>query len=133
MSNAPSLYRVILQVPNLDEAAAFYSKLLGSEGRRIWETRHYFDCGAVILALVDPSPDGAKAEPNPDYIYFSVKDLEKIHATVKALGCLAPEDVHGEPAGEIAKRPWGERSFYARDPYGNRLCFVDENTIFTGR
>ena len=26
----------------------------------------------------------------------------------------------------------GERSFYARDPFGNGLCFVDENTLFTG-
>jgi hypothetical protein len=30
-------------------------------------------------------------------------------------------------------RPWGERSFYAFDPDGNGLCFVDERTVFTGR
>ena len=30
-------------------------------------------------------------------------------------------------------RPWGERSFYAFDPFGNGLCFVDETTVFTGR
>lgn len=29
-------------------------------------------------------------------------------------------------------RPWGERSFYCRDPFGNGLCFVDEKTLFTG-
>jgi hypothetical protein len=33
--------------------------------------------------------------------------------------------------GEIARRPWGERSFYMRDPFGNPLCFVDEGTLFT--
>jgi hypothetical protein len=32
--------------------------------------------------------------------------------------------------GEIATRPWGQRSFYMRDPFGNPLCFVDETTIF---
>ena len=29
-------------------------------------------------------------------------------------------------------RPWGERSFYLRDPFGNPLCFVDAATLFTG-
>jgi uncharacterized glyoxalase superfamily protein PhnB len=33
--------------------------------------------------------------------------------------------------GQIANRPWGERSFYLRDPFGNPLCFVDETTVFT--
>jgi len=31
------------------------------------------------------------------------------------------------------ERPWGERSFYAVDPFGNPLCFVDQKTLFTGR
>jgi hypothetical protein len=26
-----------------------------------------------------------------------------------------------------------ERSFYVHDPWGNGLCFVDENTLFTGK
>jgi hypothetical protein len=33
----------------------------------------------------------------------------------------------------IRKRPWGEKSFYARDPFGNPICFVDEKTVFTGK
>jgi hypothetical protein len=39
----------------------------------------------------------------------------------------------GLPMGEIAMRPWGERSFYMADPFGNPLCFVDERTLFTGQ
>jgi hypothetical protein len=35
--------------------------------------------------------------------------------------------------GAVAERPWGERSFYMRDPAGNPLCFVDASTLFTGR
>ena len=132
MADTPNLYRVILHVSDLDKAAEFYSNLLGSQGRRIRGARHYFDCGPVILALLDPTAGGEKAKPNPDHIYFSVKDLEKVHARAVALGCLSKEDVHDEPAGDIVKRPWGERSFYARDPFGNRLCFVDAQTIFTG-
>ena len=33
---------------------------------------------------------------------------------------------------DVATRPWGELCFYARDPFGNPLCFVDESTLFTG-
>src|SRR5687768_9607192 len=106
MLETPKLYRVILQVSDLDEAAEFYAKLLGSEGRRIrGGFRHYFDCGPVILALVDPSADDEEARPNPDNIYFSVKDLEAVHQRASALGCLSTGDVHGEPAGAIVKRP----------------------------
>ena len=34
--------------------------------------------------------------------------------------------------GEIARRPWGEESFYASDPFGNGLCFVSRDSVFTG-
>lgn len=133
MADVPQLYRAILQVSDLDKAEQFYANLLDTKGRRVRGGRHYFDCGAVILALLDPTLGGQEARPNPDYIYFSVKDLESIHARAAALGCLSKEDVDGEPAGAIVKRPWGERSFYALDPWGNKLCFVDATTVFTGK
>jgi catechol 2,3-dioxygenase-like lactoylglutathione lyase family enzyme len=133
MADGPKLFRVILQVSDLNKAADFYSKLLDTEGRGIPGARHYFDCGPIILALVDPTAGGNKAKPIPDYIYFSVENLDNIYARARELGCLSKETVHEESAGEIATRPWGERSFYAEDPFGNLLCFVDERTIFTGR
>ena len=133
MADAANLYRVTLQVSDLDKATEFYSNLFGAKGRRIRGGRHYFDCGSVILALEDPTSEGEKARPTPDYVYFSVKDLEKLHTRAVALRCLSSEDVHDEPAGDIVKRPWGERSFYAIDPWGNKLCFVDPGTIFTGK
>jgi predicted enzyme related to lactoylglutathione lyase len=131
---APSLFRVILQVSDLDQAADFYGKLLNDPGRRIPRaSRHYIDCGPVILALVDVTAGGEEAKPLPDYIYFSVDDLDQVYARASDLGCLSTEDVHGASAGEIVVRPWGERSFYVYDPWGNGLCFVDEKTLFTGR
>ncbi len=131
---APTLYRIILQVDNLDRAEEFYGKLLGDRGRRIPRAfRHYIDCGPVILALVDVTADDAKPQPLPDYIYFAVNDVEAIYERARQLQCLSSEDVHGESAGDLVKRPWGERSFYAHDPWGNGLCFVDENTLFTGK
>jgi hypothetical protein len=56
-----------------------------------------------------------------------------VHERARALNCLSTEDVHGASAGDVVTRPWGERSFYAHDPWGNGLCFVDETTLFTGR
>ena len=134
---APTLYRIILQVDNLDRAEEFYAKLLGDRGRRIPRgSRHYFDCGPVILAVVDVTGEGISAlqpKPLPDYIYFAVNDVDSFHERARELNCLSSEDVHGAGAGEVVKRPWGELSFYAYDPWGNGLCFVDENTLFTGR
>lgn len=131
---ADRLFRIILQVDDLDKAAAFYAKLLDDPGRRIPRaSRHYMDCGPVILALVDVAAGGEEAKPLPDYIYFAVGDLEAVYARAEELGCLSSEDVHGRSAGEIVVRPWGERSFYVNDPWGNGLCFVDEKTLFTGR
>lgn len=134
MAEAPNLFRIILQVDDLDKAEEFYGQLLGDRGRRIpYASRHYIDCGPVILALVNPAVDGEQAKPLPDKIYFAVADLEKVYARASDLGCLSTDDVHGDSAGEIAVRPWGERSFYVYDPWGNGLCFVDEGTLFTGK
>ncbi|HEX7774440.1 MAG TPA: VOC family protein [Pyrinomonadaceae bacterium] len=134
---APQLYRIILQVDNLDKAEEFYGKLLGDRGRRIPRaSRHYIDCGPVILALVDVNGEGIpglEPKPLPDYIYFAVSDVEAVYQRAQELQCLSTEDVHGESAGDLVKRPWGERSFYAHDPWGNGICFVDENTLFTGK
>lgn len=123
----PRLYRVILPVGDIDAAEAFYSELLGLPGTRVSGGRHYFNCGGVILACFDPRADGDDfdAQPNPGHVYFAVGDLEAVFERAKGLPCRYVED-------EIRARPWGERSFYARDPFGNRICFVDERTLFTG-
>jgi hypothetical protein len=57
--------------------------------------------------------------------------IEAVHARAKKLNALAPYLVHDSPAGEIAVRPWQERSFYAVDPWENDLCFVAEGTLYT--
>ena len=125
---APRLFRVIVPVSNLGQATRFYSRLLGLEGREVGGGRAYFDCGPVILALLESSKP-----PIPEYLYLAVSDLEAVHERARKLGCLARESIHGRSAAEMAVRPWGERSFYAHDPSGNGLCFVDDKTLFTGR
>jgi hypothetical protein len=111
--------------------------LLGDRGRRIpHASRHYIDCGPVILALVDVTSENTTdltPRPLPDYIYFAVNDVEAVHGRARELDCLSTENLYGDGAGDVVTRPWGERSFYVHDPWGNGLCFVDEKTLFTGK
>jgi catechol 2,3-dioxygenase-like lactoylglutathione lyase family enzyme len=130
MSDA-RLFRIVLRVSDLDRAEAFYSKLLDAKGRRVGGGRLYFDCGPVILALL-ATPQPSPAPVSSEDIYFAVANLEAFHARAAELACLSHQQVHDDSGGEIHRRPWGERSFYAEDPWGNGLCFVDEHTVFTG-
>ena len=130
-TDIPRIFRVTIEVADLDKASAFYAKLLATDGKRHPGARHYFDCGGVILAVLDPSRGGLTPTPGPKSLYFAVKDLDAAHKRATELGALAPYKVHGVAAGTIVKRPWGERSFYVNDPWGNDLCFVAEGTLYT--
>lgn len=130
------LFRVILPVSDIERAARFYETALGMKGVRVSNGRHYFDCDGTILACFDPNADGDAypAKPLPEWLYFAVDDVEATFAACKKAGAVFEAgDVHGDPAGGIARRPWGERSFYVQDPFGNKLCFVDRATVFVGR
>ncbi len=124
---SPKLFRVILPVSNIDRAAKFYETVLGIQGKRVSPGRHYFDCEGTILACFDPRADGDPwdAAPNPDHVYFAVTDLEAAFRRCGDAGCQSLDE-------EIETRPWGEMSFYAQDPFGNKICFVDRKTVFTG-
>jgi catechol 2,3-dioxygenase-like lactoylglutathione lyase family enzyme len=130
-ADVPSLFRLNVEVGHLDRAADFYGKLFGLAGRKQAGARVYFTCGPVTLQVVDVSTYG-KPHPAAKALYFTVADLDAVFERAKALKCLSKEDVHGTSGGEIAVRPWGERSFYADDPWGNPLCFVDAGTIYRG-
>jgi predicted enzyme related to lactoylglutathione lyase len=121
------LFRVILPVSSIEDAAIYYSAVFGQPGIRVSPGRHYFGCGGAILACFDPRADGDAwdARPNPDHVYFAVDDLDEYYRRVSK-----------RPTGSVLRpietQPWGERSFYCMDPFGNKLCFVAESTMFTG-
>ena len=125
------IFRITVEVANLDQAAQFYGELLANPGKRHPGARHYFDVGGVILAVIDPTQGGVKPTPCPKSIYVACEDLAPVHARARQLEALSPFAVHGQPAAEITKRPWGEVSFYVTDPWGNELCFVEEGTLYT--
>ena len=131
MTTAARLFRVTLEVADLDAATDLYRQLLGVNGERHPGARHYFDCGDVIVAVIDVSQGGLSPTPGPKSLYFAVDDVDAVHRRAAALDVLAPYQVHGEPAGEVRERPWGERSFYAVDPWGNDVCFCQDGTLYT--
>ena len=63
-------------------------------------------------------------QATPDDLYFATGELDSVldRAQAAAARVVSP----------IETRAWGERSFYCLDPDGNRLCFVDETTLFLG-
>ncbi len=128
MPRPPKLYRVILPVSDIHRAAEFYSALLGIPGERVSAGRHYFDCDGVILACFDPRADGDgfDAKPNPAHVYFSVDDLETVFDRARRAGCSQLDE-------KIQTQPWGERMFYAHDPFGNPIALVDRRTVFVSK
>ena len=126
----PRLFRVISPVADIEEATQFYALVLRLPGERVSPGRHYFDCGGTVLACYDPVADGDglqegwKHHPR-QYLYFAVSDLDATHQQVMDAGGSIVE-------GGIQKMPWGERMFWAKDPFGNPISFVDEKTLFTG-
>jgi predicted enzyme related to lactoylglutathione lyase len=130
-ADVPQFFRLNIEVGNLDVAEKFYGTLLELTGRRQAGARVYFNCGPVTLQVVDVSSAG-KPHPAAKALYFTVRDLDAAFARAKALGCLSRETVHDAPGGGIVVRPWGERSFYAEDPWKNPLCFVEDGTVYAG-
>lgn len=128
MADTPQLFRLNIEVGDLAAAQTFYETLLGAHGRPSPGSRFYIDAGPVTFQVV------ATPQPHPaaKALYFSTADLDAVHARAAKLGCLSDELVHGHRAGEISVKPWGERSFYANDPWGNPLCFVEAGTIYAG-
>ncbi len=126
----PRLFRVILPVTDIETAKTFYGQVLGMPGERVSPGRHYFNCGGTVLACYDPVADGDGLEEgwkhhSRQYVYFAVSDLDGTHQRAIDAGGTVVE-------GGIQRMPWGERMFWAKDPFGNPISFVDENTLFTG-
>jgi predicted enzyme related to lactoylglutathione lyase len=130
--DVPQFFRLNVEVGDLAAAQSFYETLFAAQGRGQPGTRFYLNAGPVALQVVDVTKFGGTPHPAAKALYFTVSDLDAIHARASALGCLSSETVHGVRGGDISVKPWGERSFYADDPWGNPLCFVEAGTVYAG-
>jgi len=121
----PALYRLMMPVPDIEAGVRFYAELLGQPGERVAPARHYFDCG-IVLAVLDPQiAENRPFAPTPEWTYLAVDDLEATLAAARTIEGVRVDS-------EIEDHPWGERSAYLHDPFGNPLCLVQAGTEFTG-
>jgi uncharacterized glyoxalase superfamily protein PhnB len=125
--SGPRVFRLIQPVDDIQIAVAFYERVLGHRGERIAVNRHYFPCGDVVLACVEAPLDHREPRPrrDPRIVYLAVDDVDETFRLVRAAGPRWMDDA-------IETQFWGERSFYADDPFGNPLCFVQEDTRYLG-
>lgn len=120
------VFRIAIPASQIDLSRLFYESVLALDADDTVPSRLYFHCGDVIMALIDWTVEGrGPFHATPDDLYFATEELDRVHERALAAGA--------RQVSPIEKRPWGERSFYCLDPDGNRLCFVDETTLFLGR
>jgi predicted enzyme related to lactoylglutathione lyase len=120
------IFRIAIPAAQIERSRIFYEALLALAADDTVPSRLYFHCDGVIMALIDWAVEGrGPFRSTPDDLYFATEELDSVHARAQAAGArnLTP----------IEQRPWGERSFYCLDPDENRLCFVDDTTLFLGR
>ncbi len=75
------------------------------------------------MADKDAEGDGWRFHEN-QYLYFAIENLESMSEKIQQAG--------GKVTSPIESMPWGERMFYALDPFGNPISFVDKTTVFRG-
>ena len=120
------VFRIAIPASDIAVSRAFYESVLGIAADDTVPSRLYFHCGGVIVAVIDwaVEPSG-QFRPIPDDMYFATEELDAVYERAVVAGA--------QKISPIETRPWYERSFYCLDPDGNRLCFVDDETLFLGR
>ena len=116
--------QLLVPVNDLDRAIAYYRDALGLKFLFTAPPQMaFFMCGAVRL-LVGVTPAGQKAQRGAT-IYFQVKDIGSVFATLKANGVqipVAPHVVHRAPDYELWLAEFN-------DPDGNQLALMSEVPI----
>jgi predicted enzyme related to lactoylglutathione lyase len=120
------VFRIAIPASEIGRSRSFYESVLGVTADDTVPSRLYFHCGDLIVAVIDwkVEPLGP-FHPTPENLYFATDELEAVHDRAKGAGA--------RHLSSIETHPWGERSFYCADPDDNRLCFVDDATLFLGR
>ena len=120
------VFRIAIPASQIDRSREFYEVVLGVEADVTVPSRVYFHCGDVIVAVIDWAVEPlGPFRSTPENLYLATDDLDAAYQRAK--------DARARQLTQVERRPWGERSFYCLDPDGNRLCFVDDTTLFLGR
>jgi predicted enzyme related to lactoylglutathione lyase len=116
--------QVMIPVDDFDRGVAFYRDVLGLPFLFAAPPRMaFFTCGAVRL-LVGVLPPGHAAQRG-GAIYFGVKDIGAVHASLAAKGVAfgaAPHVIHRAPGTEVWLAEF-------TDPDGNQLALMSEVAV----
>ena len=119
------LQTVLVFVPDLDEARAFYADVLGLALLSASKTLLRFDLGAVALhvfSCVDAAPAGMHAQAAGTAIAFGVASLETEMTRLKQKGVVF---LHTKPG---FNRETGERYAAFKGPGGNVHELVEQQS-----
>ena len=116
--------QLLIPVDDFDRGVAFYRDVLGLPFLFAAPPQMaLFMCGAIRL-LVGVTPAGRKAQRG-SAIYFNVKDIAAVHATLEAAGvrfAAKPHVVHRTPKSELWLAEF-------TDPDGNPLALMSETPL----
>src|SRR5262249_60576663 len=73
--DVPQLFRLVVEVGDLDAAIVFYTNLLGVQGRKQAGRRCHFDFGPVTLQVLGVSSEG-QPHPAAKSLSFTVQNPE---------------------------------------------------------
>ncbi|MES2129340.1 MAG: VOC family protein [Pseudomonadota bacterium] len=116
-----SIGQLLIPVDDFDQGVAFYRDVLGLPFLFAAPPQMaFFMCGAVRL-LVGVLPPSQTAQRG-SAVYFKVKDILGVFATLKEQGVAFREEphlVHRTPQSELWLAEFS-------DPYGNQLALMSE-------
>ena len=116
--------QLLIPVEDFERSVSFYRDVLGLPVLFSAPPQMaFFQCG-VIRLLVGVTPAGQKAQRG-SAIYFSVRDIEGVHASLHAKGVEFKAPPH------VVNRSGRSETWLAEfvDPDGNQLALLCEKTI----
>jgi hypothetical protein len=84
---------------------AFYARLFDIPGQRHPGARQYFQCGSVIVAVIDPTQGGMAPTPGPKSLYFAVRDVHAVHQRAAELNAWHPTPSTVRPPPRFSSGP----------------------------
>ena len=110
---------------DVNQLTNFYEKILKLDAERHGDNYSEIAAGDTQLAIFDVfeqeslAPGTARVRSNESLLLeFNVEDLEAEYKRIKDMGI--------DIAKDITTQPWGNTSFYFRDPDGNLINFYTE-------
>ncbi|MEN6523328.1 MAG: VOC family protein [Anaerolineaceae bacterium] len=113
-------FGIVFISKNYDEAIHFYRDLLKFTVDHSWDNGagnrgSVFCVGNGTIEILALKPDAEHKPPMNFEVYMEVENVDQFYFHVKSLGIPI--------RGEIADKPWGQRTFSLTDPDGIKLVF----------